>query len=78
MNEHRSSVLNKSMKSALENHKKLSHKFDFDSVKIIDSENNKKMRKVVQAIHIRNCRPSLSRQGGLQPTTHLHAVALRR
>ena len=37
MKEHKSSVLNKNMKSALEEHvlKKIRHKFDFDSVKII-------------------------------------------
>ena len=45
------------------------HKFDFDIVKIIDSENKEKMRKVVEAIHIRMHWPGLKRQGGynLQP-----------
>ena len=40
----------------------------------IDSENNKKIWKVVEAIHIRMCRPSLSRQ--VQPAASLHAAAL--
>ena len=50
MKEHKWALLNKNMKSALWEHilKKPGHKFDFDSVKIIDSENNEKMRKVVE------------------------------
>ena len=50
------------MKSAFIEHvlKKPSHKFDFDSVTITDSENNEKVRKVVEAIHIRTCRPGLN------------------
>ena len=66
MKEHKSSVLNKNMKSALGEHelKKIGYKFDFDIVKIIDSKNNVKMRKVVEAIHIWMCKPGLNRKGG--------------
>ena len=50
MKEHKSSVLNKNMKSAMEEHvlKKPGYKFFyFNSVKIIDSGNNEKMEKLV-------------------------------
>ena len=50
MKEPKSSVLNKNMKSALGKHllKKTGHKFDFDSVTIIDSVNSEKMRNVME------------------------------
>ena len=66
MKEHRSSVLSKNMKSDLGEHvlKKIAHKIDFGSVKIIDGANNEKMRTVVEAVHIRMSQPSLNRQGG--------------
>ena len=40
------------------------HKFDIDSVKIIDSENNEKMRKVVEAILIGTHQHGFNRQSG--------------
>ena len=70
---HKSSVLNKNMKSALWEPvpKRIGHKFDSDNVNIIDSENNEKMRKIVEVIHIRMVQPGLNRQGGSPVYTQL-------
>ena len=52
MKEHQCSIrtLSQLWRSVL---KIIGHKFDSDSMKIIDNENNEKIRKEVEAIHIR-------------------------
>uniref|UniRef100_A0A8D9BPX0 Reverse transcriptase domain-containing protein n=1 Tax=Cacopsylla melanoneura TaxID=428564 RepID=A0A8D9BPX0_9HEMI len=61
--------------SALTNHAfENSHKFDFDNVKIVDTENNARKRKVLEAFHINSTPQSINYKTDVNNTLRVSSI----